>query len=343
MTYDNSNIDTNIKLPWWEINNELIKRTNNRISGNPDIDWINYSLLKHLNKKLPLQNCLSFGCGGGDVERQFAAKNAFIHCDGYEDTGEYEIKRAVEKARMYNLQHISYHTVDMNHLVLPQNNYDAVWVNGALHHIENLEYVCHQIRQSLRTNGLLILNEYIGPSRFQFSQDQKNLINNCLQLLPVELRIIQARKLRERNHILRDKGLDWFVHRFIDKIREGNLLETIFRRFHVIKSKILGQSSIISRINFPTVRDVMAWDPTLAIRSGDIIPILQNNFRIIEKRDWGGNILNFLLSEISANFVKSTPVTQSYLRLLIAIEDSLLDMNRFDSDFVYIVAYPILK
>jgi hypothetical protein len=66
-------------LLWCDANVELIMRTNSKVSSDPEKNWIEYTLSKHLFDRLPMENCLIFGCGRGDIEHYLASKNAFIH------------------------------------------------------------------------------------------------------------------------------------------------------------------------------------------------------------------------------------------------------------------------
>jgi hypothetical protein len=87
---------------------------------------------------------------------------------------------------------------------------------------------------------------------------------------------------------------------------------------------------------------VIAGDPSEAVRSDEIVEVLKQDFEIIEKKDWGGNILQFLLADIAGNFVdEKNEHAKSYLRMLINIEETLLQSGEFESDFAYIVARPL--
>jgi SAM-dependent methyltransferase len=63
-----------------------------------------------------------------------------------------------------------------------------VYFFQSLHHIEALEHVLQQCRQALRPSGLLLVNEFVGPSRFQWTPQQIDMANALLGLIPKELR-----------------------------------------------------------------------------------------------------------------------------------------------------------
>jgi hypothetical protein len=209
-----------------------------------------------------------------------------------------------------------------------------------MHHFESLEYICQQIKQALRPDGLLILNEYIGCSRFQFSDRQREIVNLCLQLLPSKFRRLQqnAVEMSGVQSVIRDKKR--MLRRLADKIQDGSLIDAIRRRLLISKSKITGKEMEKVGIAFPTARDVIAADPSEAIRSGEIVNVLQQYFEIVEKKDLGGNILQFLLADIAGNFTDNSIEAQSLLTMLITIEETMLLCGEFTSDFAYVVCRP---
>ncbi len=88
------------------------------------------------------------------------------------------------------------------------------------------------------------------------------------------------------------------------------------------------------------MRDVIAADPSEAIRSEDIVHVVQEYFKIVQKRDWGGNLLQFLLKDIAGNFRAEDPHASEYLKMLTNIEDTFVKCGEFASDFTYLVATP---
>lgn len=330
----------NAGLFWWEAGPEIQRHINRKISGSPNIDWIAYALSKYYRSRLPLGRCLSLGCGDGHLERSLARLGAFEYCDAY-DVAEGSLQVARKLAEDEGLQNISYHVADINRIALPTHVYDAVWIHQAMHHFEALEHVCQQINRSLKSEGLLILNEYVGPSRFQFPSRQRETANLCLQLLPAPYRAVaQEQTTMELHRTPFTRGAKWFVSRLIDKMRDGDLVEVARRRFRAYNSKAAGKGIAKTTIVFPSPRDVIAADPSEAIRSEEIVAALQRDFDILEKRDWGGNLLQFLLTGIAGNFSPNDQISQELLRMLIHIEDVLLECGEFESDFAYIVARP---
>jgi ubiquinone/menaquinone biosynthesis C-methylase UbiE len=89
-----------------------------------------------------------------------------------------------------------------------------------------------------------------------------------------------------------------------------------------------------------SVEYMNATDPSEAIRSAEILPLLKNSFEILEKKDFGGTINHMLLQGIIHNFEDGTPEGTSMLRLLLYFEDLLIREGILDSDFCFVVAVP---
>ncbi len=68
-------------------------------------------------------------------------------------------------------------------------SYDIVLIEDALHHFSPTEKILGMVRRWLRGGGILVLNEYVGPSRFQWTRAQLTIVNGLLNEFPEYLRI----------------------------------------------------------------------------------------------------------------------------------------------------------
>jgi SAM-dependent methyltransferase len=326
-------------LFWWDVP-EINEHINKKISDHDETDWVEYTINKYFANRLPLEKCLSLGCGGGHLERRLAGLNAFHQCDAY-DVAEGSLDIARKNALDQGFINITYYAADIDEINLPNAIYDCVWVNGAMHHFSALEHVCNQILNSLKPDGLLILNEYIGPNRFQFSIRQKEIANACLQLLPLRYRLVlpeQTEMTLARNPV--NRGLGWFISRIINKVQDRDLIGAIHRRIEAYTKTASHENIYKETIVFPSINDVISADPSEAVRSEEIIGVLNSGFDIIEKKYWGGNIYQFLLAGIAGNFCNADRQTIGLIKMILNIEEMLIDCGELDSDFAYIVACP---
>ena len=127
--------------------------------------------------------------------------------------------------------------------------------------------------------------------------------------------------------------------RLLDKWRDGDLLAAVGRRLRLLRAARTGAALEKTTANLPTERSVIAVDPSEAVRSAEIVPVLQQYFDLVELRPLGGTILQFLLADIAGNFQQDEAGAQ-LLEMLFAIEDALMAAGHLDSDFACIVAAP---
>lgn len=125
----------------------------------------------------------------------------------------------------------------------------------------------------------------------------------------------------------------------MNKWRDGDLLAAVGRRLRLLRAARAGVALEKTTANLPTARSVIAVDPSEAVRSAEIVPLLRQHFDILEYKPLGGTILQFLLADIAGNFQQDETGAR-LLEMLFAIEDALIDAGHIESDFAYIVAAP---
>lgn len=172
---------------YWLAIPEVQARYNRLATDGKCGSWIEFCLSEYLRESLPVERMLSIGCGNGDLEIGLAGLNAFRSFDAF-DIAEGAIKAARSRAKDLHISTINFQVQDVNRLSLPANCYDAAWFNMSLHHIEALEQVCAQVAAALKPEGFLFVNEYIGPSRFKFTDRQKEVLGLVNQLIPKRYR-----------------------------------------------------------------------------------------------------------------------------------------------------------
>ena len=88
----------------------------------------------------------------------------------------------------------------------------------------------------------------------------------------------------------------------------------------------------------PTVEEMIANDPTEAVRSEELVAFTEKSFDVRERKNIGGTILQHLLYDIVENFRFDDPRERSLLEMLCTIEAMLLDSGRIPCDFVLMAA-----
>jgi 2-polyprenyl-3-methyl-5-hydroxy-6-metoxy-1,4-benzoquinol methylase len=330
-------------LFWRKAGSAYYRYGNRQVSGSPDINWLQYTLSQHLLDRLPLTRCLSLGCGSGELERSLAELGVFQYCDAY-DIADGSIHKAEAMAHDRGLTNITYRIADINQIQLSQNTYDAVWINHAMHHFSALEHICDQIYRALKPASLFILNDYIGPNRFQFSARRKEIANIYLHLLPSRYRVLApliSQSPASTGEGARRSILSYLIERY--RQRRLDFFDIILRRVNAYMSRIRGQDRLKQMVTFPSREEVIAVDPSEAIRSEEIVDVIERNFEIVEKKEWSGQIIPWVLDGILHHFSDQDVSSQVILQMLLSIEDALLTCGEFRSEFAYIVAQPMKK
>lgn len=259
------------------------------MSGDPETNWLTYVRDRYCPR--PFERGLSLGCGNGAAERDAITLGICQQMEGM-DLSPGAIEVAQQEAVRTNLaDRITYFTGDMDNLDLPENRYDVIIAGQSVHHVQNLESLAEALHRTMKPRGILILNEYVGPSQYQWTDKVDRLMNDLLALLPPEKRLRQ----------------------------NGTLKEAVLR---------------------PTPEQVAAVDPTESVRSAEILPVFSRHFDFDYRANFGGTLLQHLLSEIIANFSEHNPMDRALIDALVLFEDTLIQENAIESDFVFGVMHP---
>jgi SAM-dependent methyltransferase len=146
------------------------------------LEWIQQSWVPH-----EVERGFVLGCGGGALERRAAALGLCRTFHGVDISPEaVEVARALADREGWN--NFLYEALDANYLQLEPESFDLIVSDMAVHHIARLEHLFEQFNRALRPGGLFILNEFVGPSRFQWSDMQLKLATRAIRALPLRLR-----------------------------------------------------------------------------------------------------------------------------------------------------------
>jgi SAM-dependent methyltransferase len=268
---------------WWDIP-DVMERWNTMISGDSKIDYCEYFLRRFFPGRREM-HALSLGSGTGFREIELAKTGVFELIDAVEKAHariEYSRARA---ARAGFSGMIKYVEADAADVTVPRGAYDLVIAEQFLHHISPLGPMLGRIRSFLKPTGFFVFNEFVGPSRFQWTDEQLDAVNDLLSRLPEKYRI-------------RWKG--------------GSVKRAVHR---------------------PGRLAVLLYDPTEAVESSRILPLLHRTFDVLETKGYGGTVLQLLFSDIAGNFLSDDPETKHLLAMCFAREDELIRRGSLGSDF----------
>jgi len=167
---------------WWIIPS-VKERWHKIITGDKHLGIEQFIVDQYLKDKKNL-TMLSLGSGECSSELLFAEHPNFkeIICT---DIGDKRLNKAKQVAEAKELNNIRFQIQDANDLSQREDRFDIIYFKASLHHFKNIESLLgHQIKQLLNNDGILIIDEYVGPSRLQFPAHQLKAINEAIQLIP---------------------------------------------------------------------------------------------------------------------------------------------------------------
>jgi ubiquinone/menaquinone biosynthesis C-methylase UbiE len=272
---------------WWDIP-AVQRRWNRMVSGDPAIAYQDYVARKYGRRGWGAKG-LSLGCGSGAKEILWARTGLFSSLHAY-DLSEQRIRAATATVRgTPEGDVIRYRAADVTHLSLPEHSYDIVLFDHSLHHMSPLEPLLLRIRKALTPEGLLVANEFIGPTRFQWTDRQLSGVNELLEAFPAEY---------------------------------TTLFGSTFPRLKAIR---------------PSKLAMWLSDPSEAVESSNIMPLLEKHFNIREFRGYGGTLLHLLFSGIAHHFINPDDRGRHLMESSFTAEDRLLDAHQLDHDFALII------
>lgn len=140
----------------------------------------------------PLPRGLSIGCGTGELERAARKLRVCERIDAY-DVSRNSIRIARRQARAEGERwRLRYRVADCDSISLPAEKYDIAFIHGSLHHISDPDRLLREISKSLKPHGLFYIDDYVGPSRDEWSDEhlvharaEYETIDDKLKLWPI--------------------------------------------------------------------------------------------------------------------------------------------------------------
>ncbi len=273
-----------LRLLGWAEHPQTERHINNLVSGDPRTGYVNWALSTFFDNPPPLG--LSVGSGSGYLERLIIDDGLALAMEGVDISSD-----AVDvAAEARGSRPITYRVLDLNREALEPGRYDFAVSAAALHHVTNLEHCLAEIFSSLKEGGLLLIYEYVGPDRFQWSDARMDLVNGVYSLLPPGYHF---------NH------LTGRTHSVIERKPLAHMIEA---------------------------------DPSEAVRSEELLGIMDSYFETVATRPLGAGLLHPLLEGLIGNFDENDEADAAFLGLIIALDSGLTASGALPADFVVLVA-----
>lgn len=170
---------------WWSIP-AVRRRWNRLVTGSEEVDFPTYVTERHLRGGAN-RSALSLGCGLGGRELRWAELGAFAHIDAF-DISAVQVEEARRRAALAGLgELITFSVADFATLVR-KRHFDVVIAEHSLHHLAPMPEVVEKVRELLVPGGLFLVDEYVGPQRFQWTTTQLAAAQELLERFPERYR-----------------------------------------------------------------------------------------------------------------------------------------------------------
>ncbi len=225
---------SNKRTNWWDVP-AVIKRRNKLITGNENEDYFSY-----LNRKFLRDNStiLSPGCGTGEKELAIARLTNVLRVDAF-DLAEKRIAIARKKAAESKIENVNFFVADIQRFSSQKEKYDVIIFDSFLHHVKNIGNTLDVMLKALKPEGLLVINEYVGANRFQWSEAQIAEANKALMQIPRKLR---GREFdgKEKRKIYRPGLIRMILADPSEAVNSETILQEIYERFEVVEERPYG-------------------------------------------------------------------------------------------------------
>lgn len=167
----------NARSSWWD-SEQLIKHINYLICGEELQGW-NAGAIKQLRKiRYTYEKAVSIGCGIGNKEMQLLEQGVVDKFICFELSDE-RIRIGVEQAKKRGLENrIIFYRQDFFNSAWVNDKFDLVFWDNSLHHMPDVFTAVKISKEILKEDGVFFCNEYIGESRFQWSDEKLEYVNN---------------------------------------------------------------------------------------------------------------------------------------------------------------------
>ncbi len=197
---------------------------NQSVTGSPD-RWP----IERLQTLVPsaFESAVSLGCGEGALERDLLSKGLCASIFGI-DISAAALKLAEARAEAASLTGVRYQQGDLNTLKLPDAAFDAAFFHQSLHHVEDLDACLSATVSALRPGALVYIDEYVGPSRGEWSAAHIKEASDLFSRLPASVK--RSRRL--------ELPVDWRDP--TEAVRSSQILTAVFRHFTVLDRRDYG-------------------------------------------------------------------------------------------------------
>jgi len=205
------------------------------------------TFVTHLREKYGVRaKCLSIGCGDGGIEVEMVQAGLCETMEGI-DLSPARVNSANQRVPPELRERVKF-SVQNAETDLDGQGYDLVLFTHALHHIFDLEAMSTAIRDKIMDpiKGILVLEEYVGPVRWQFPQTHLDAMAGVLKSLEVEyperVRHIRQNPLWDGNAFIPPDAESIEKDDPSETIRSNEIIPVLSQYFTLVEDVPLGGS-----------------------------------------------------------------------------------------------------
>lgn len=218
---------------YWMAHPACRQAINRRVSGSPHewpLDWF-----KRVYAPRAFGRGVSWGCGLGAFERSARRVEVVRDIDAF-DVSEASLEDARREASREEISGIHYQFGNFDDPHLSRRRYDVAFFHASLHHVSSLERLFRRLVFALKRRGAVYVDEYVGPSRGEWTRDHLKLAQAVLDLLPsdgkLKSEIDIPIELNDPSEAIRSSEIPRFLSDFFDLVEwrpyGGQIVDLVF-------------------------------------------------------------------------------------------------------------------
>ncbi|WP_405578401.1 class I SAM-dependent methyltransferase [Streptomyces sp. NBC_01190] len=221
---------------WWAVP-AVVKRWNLLMTGDADTSFPAHVASKHFAPRDDLHG-LSLGCGTGGNELIWARTGAFALLEGV-DVAAARIEFATKTAAEQGLADVlRFRVADVERMTADGERFDVLLGLQSLHHFDQLALTLPRLAELLRPDGVFVIDEFVGPTRFQWTDRQLAAANELLAHLPEERRRLADGRIKRR--VVRPSRMAMVLDDPSEAVDAAALLPAVRRTFDVVEERPYG-------------------------------------------------------------------------------------------------------
>ena len=185
----------------------------------------------------PAERSLHLGCGSALRSIKLWEDGVARSIDGFDIAGDRVREAEAQRAAVGGAPG-RFWVEDVNTATLPAGRYDLVFADHSLHHFLALERVMEQVARALTPRGLFVLEEFVGPTQFQWTERQMKLVEALLAALPEAMRVLPWGAVKHAEG--RPAVADVVAASPFESIRSAEIVPIFHRYFDAVVVRNLG-------------------------------------------------------------------------------------------------------